>query len=412
MKAINTFFALVFALSIHAQVSWYTISVPVQSKLHSISFGSANVGFIGGADSVLLKTTDGGKTWSRLAINVNANVGIHDITALQFLDENTGYMLNSNHLFKTTDGGSTWLSEQPNQTNMCFKNGIYFHDANNGFVGGSMCFQGATIGNKVNGNWDTILVVGGWDASESIQAIDFRNQQIGLAVGPKNIIYRTTNGGQTWDSVYNILDTMRLSDVVFVDDTLAYATYAQTGLEGALISTDGGLSWQRDFNLATFAYQGFNCAYKAGNNQPYLGGKLSWGNGGIIFNKTPSWWNYVLVDQIVNDLGGHSDSIVFAVGDSGYVGVNVLPQSIGLSEYQSVMDYRIYPNPVSDVLKIEMSEVKQPQRIILYDQKGMVLSRFEMYGSSIELDVSELSAGVYFIDIENCMTCRKSFVKK
>ena len=404
--------ALVMLTAMLSAQNFYQIPVPAQAKLNCISFGTNQIGFIGGNDSTLLKTTDGGKTWTRLAIHVNENVSYHNITAIEFLDAQTGYMLDANAIFKTTDGGLTWVGEQPNQTNMCFKNALFFHDVSNGFVGGALCFQGATIGNKVNGNWDTINVVGGWDASEGINAFDFWNAQLGLAVGPRQTLYRTTNGGQTWDSIPNILDSIPLSDVVFVNSFWAYATYEQAGLEGAIVSTDGGLTWQRDWDLATFAYPGLSSTYRTGAGQAYLGGWVSWGNGGIIFRHWPNWWIYDLVPQRINGLGGYADSIVFAVGDSGYVGVNVLPQNIGLPEnHQSA--FSIYPNPATDAVNIKLqSEDNIGQSFLILDVTGSVVINGVLNSVITRFNVGELPSGVYVVQVGHSSAILNRLVKR
>ena len=390
--------SLLFALlatRLSAQITWYPISVPTQAQLNCISFGTNQVGYIGGNDSLLLKTIDGGKTWTQMAINVNENIGWHTITDIQFVDANTGYMLDNNSIFKTTDGGITWLGEQPNQTNMCFKTSLHFLDAQNGFVGGSMCFQGATIGNKVNGIWDTVEVIGGWDADEQIRGFDFRTSQLGLAVGPKSTIYRTIDGGATWDSVYSSLDTIQLSDVAFINDTMVYATYAKTGLEGAIVSYNAGLTWQRDLGLATFAYPGFDAALKVAG-RPYLGGRVSWGNGGIIFNLTPSWWNYSLVPQRIHDLDMHSDSTVFAVGDSGYVAVNTLPSSFGLGS-NAIPAVRLYPNPAKRHVIVSIPTTFFGETLSIYDMYGSLVLQTQIIEPQQPIHIDRLSAGTYII---------------
>lgn len=100
------------------------------ARLNTIEFVNEQVGFIGGGgeyatksttsdelafnntEAVLLKTTDGGTTWSKQYLP-----GIHSIADLRFKDEQTGigsfsyYDADSNYvyqLFRTSDGGATW----------------------------------------------------------------------------------------------------------------------------------------------------------------------------------------------------------------------------------------------------------------------------------------------------------------
>jgi photosystem II stability/assembly factor-like uncharacterized protein len=394
-KLISSLLFAFLATSLSAQLTWHPISVPTQANLHCISFGTNQVGYIGGSDSTLLKTMDGGKTWTRMAIVLTDNIGWHNITDINFVDAATGYMLDNNSIFRTTDGGASWVSEQPNQTNMCFKTGLFFLNDGNGFVGGSMCFQGATIGNKVNGIWDTVEVIGGWDASQQIHAFDFRNPQLGLAVGQQSTIFRTTDGGLSWDSVYASIDTLNLTDVAFLNDTLVYASYSNVGLEGAIVSYDGGLTWQRDFGLATFAYPGFDAALNVAG-RPYLAGRVSWGNGGIIFNLTPTWWNYSLVPQRIHGLDMHSDSTVFAVGDSGYVAVNRLPSSIGFADYDHI-NIEVFPNPASDLITISLPESFIGETVLVYDMRGACVFKEEIKHGKQKVNIAPLATGAYIL---------------
>ncbi len=398
------FFTLILALiswAAFSQTVWHPVASGTNQKLNCISFGTAQVGFIGGNDSLLLKTTDGGKTWNRLAINLNFTNNFKDIVAVNFVDAVHGYIIVGPYgggVFSTSDGGATWTDEAVNQTNMCYKRSLYFVDANNGFTGGSMCFFGETIGRKQSGIWDTLFNIGDFNASNQITNFDFLDAQNGLASGTGKYIFKTTDGGNSWDSIPTGFDTIGTSDVLFLTDSLAYAVYPTVGLEGVLISTDGGLTWVRDGSLATFAYPGFSSAVKTKFNQPFFGGWPSWGNGGIIFSKSPLWWNYSLVDQRINDLATHSDSVVFAVGDSGYIVVNTLPASIGIAEEVS-KSISIFPNPFINT--VHFGGVKTETQLQIFTANGQLLRQEILVQPETNLDVSDLKSGVYFFVLVN-----------
>ncbi len=77
---------------------------------NQLQFLNANVGYCAGGKTYdgstignMVKTTDGGETWTSLKMTMS------QITAFHFLDANTGFVFNFNQeLWKTTDGGSTW----------------------------------------------------------------------------------------------------------------------------------------------------------------------------------------------------------------------------------------------------------------------------------------------------------------
>jgi photosystem II stability/assembly factor-like uncharacterized protein len=98
--------------------NWETISLGLSNiEVHSIQFIDQNTGFLGatyykpiGENSVrptgiLLKTTDGGNTWTQLKIFPDMYTGV---TKVHFLSENIGYLSSNSDLYKTTDGGNTW----------------------------------------------------------------------------------------------------------------------------------------------------------------------------------------------------------------------------------------------------------------------------------------------------------------
>ena len=394
MKTLLFFIVLLTSPFCRAQV-WQTISSGTTQKLNSVHFAEASIGYIGGNDSLLLKTTDAGKTWVRQAVDIPFQTS-RDIIDVYFENEMKGYVLFSNHtgLYNTTDGGATWVLDSINNTNMCFKNCLYFNDFKNGFVGGSMCFQGETVTQRVNGTWATPNTVGSWDASMQITNFDFLDNQRGLASATSEYFFKTIDGGQTWDSVSSSLDTTGTSDVVFVNDTLAYATNPNTGIHGILISTDGGSTWATDHSSTTFFYPGFNCAAKDKRQTAHFGGFPSWGTRGLILSKKikGSWWTSD-VDHPINDMAQAYDSVMFAVGDSGLIVTNVDPQVLSVPG-ETKTTLKIYPNPSNGKFKIEGEIVGD---VMVFSALGKAVLKAKKDSSVLELDLSAQSDGLYFV---------------
>jgi len=401
MKLFATFLLSCVALSFaQAQTTWHKIPSGTNSQLNCISFADAQTAFIGGNDSTLLKSVDGGKTWNRVALNLSFSTQFIDVIDIEFLDTLNGYLLVGPYgdVYRTSNGGASWVADGLNQTNMCFKQSIYFFDADNGFAGGSMCFQGETIAQKVNGNWDTLQTVGGWDANDQVSGFDFVNSQVGLACSTGGYVFRTTNGGASWDSINTGFDTLNLSDIQYQTDSIVYATYTNTGLEGLLESTDGGLTWARNFSAATFHYPGLFAMTKDANNTIYFGGKNQWGAMGAILQAGPLGFSVYLAEQEVYGITSPYDTIVFAVGDSGYIATNVLPSSIGIQENKSIK-VNVYPNPVKDQFSI--NGLRKSSRIEMYTISGQLVYRSQTSSEKETIDIGLLKPGMYILNIQS-----------
>lgn len=101
---------------------------------HQLQFTSNNVGYIAGgitydgySKGEMHKTIDGGETWN------NLNVISPEITALYFLNNDTGYYCNFyGEIFKTTNGGNIW--EKVSQLSSIYITSIYFVDEGIGYL--------------------------------------------------------------------------------------------------------------------------------------------------------------------------------------------------------------------------------------------------------------------------------------
>jgi hypothetical protein len=70
----------------------------------------------------------------------------------------------------------------------------------------------------------------------------------------------------------------------------------------------------------------------------------------------------------------------------------------GLTDYNSEAGLRIYPNPVSGFLTVELNTESAPE-ILISNGLGQVVLTFNRTGQSTPVDVSALPAGIYFVKI-------------
>jgi hypothetical protein len=95
-------------------------------------------------------------------------------------------------------------------------------------------------------------------------------------------------------------------------------------------------------------------------------------------------------------------TITSANGDQAIYGNSILS-----NQELNVADFNIYPNPASDKITIESIDGYSIKMIKVYDILGRIV--LEQNNSSNQLDVSNLSSGLLFIQIE---TSKGSLVKK
>lgn len=139
------------------------------------------------------KTTDGGITW--VVLNNGWNLIEEGITAISFLDENTGFIsggFNTRKTLKTIDGGGTWqqvLNEKFGQIQ--FTNSLVGYANRIGYSGGRM-YKTIDGGNTWNINVDV---------DENINRFDFLDDNNGYFVGENGLMYKTKNGGVTWEKL-------------------------------------------------------------------------------------------------------------------------------------------------------------------------------------------------------------------
>lgn len=140
-------FTFIFLKTATAQSGWYWQNpLPQGNPLYAISFNDAMTGTAVGKDGTILRTTDGGSTWSQ------QNSGTTRILeAVSFSDVNTGTVVGSSGtILRTTDGGSTWNQQNSGVTSN-FILGVSFANANTGIAVGS--FGLIRITNNGGANW-------------------------------------------------------------------------------------------------------------------------------------------------------------------------------------------------------------------------------------------------------------------
>jgi photosystem II stability/assembly factor-like uncharacterized protein len=182
--------------------------------------------------SYLLKTVDGGESWSRVEAT-GRDVDVL-LTRVAFVDEARGWAFGEmGALYNTTDGGASW-SRQIVPTKHLLLGGAFLSAGQGWLVGAGNTILYNPDGERWRAGNSPIMTV------TRFNAVAFVDERRGWAVGERGLVLVTTNGGREWFRQESNVD-VDLSDVKFLDRQAGWAV----GAGGTIIhTTDGGAHWQ------------------------------------------------------------------------------------------------------------------------------------------------------------------------
>lgn len=191
----------------------------------SIRFTDKKRGFVVGSvlnskdqvvDSLVLQTTDGGETWSRIIVPSKS-----ELFHLDFNGTSHGWIVGDKGLIlATTDNGFSW-NVQSSGTDRALYN-VDFHDDNEGYIvgGGGTIFRTDDGGRK----WEKVKT----NFPDTFLRVDFADDKNGWIVGKNGTILRSSDKGRTWlkqDSqtkanLYGLFITKKYGFAVGADGTI------------------------------------------------------------------------------------------------------------------------------------------------------------------------------------------------
>lgn len=245
----------------------YVISV---FDFYGVHFHDANIGWAVGSTGKIFRTSDGGATWVKQPIYAGMTI----LNGVSFVDPSTGWVVaTGGAIFKSIDGGTTWTS-QTSGTVSALKEVLALDSQNAWVVGsagtvlrttdGGASWTGVPSGvtedfygchfrsssrawmvgaNGVIRFWDGSTLTGQTSGtSESLQDVDFIDDNVGWAVGGGWTVLKTVDGGLNWvsQSVPTDIDPY-FKGVCFADSLEGWVV----GSNGTILhTTDGGATWQ------------------------------------------------------------------------------------------------------------------------------------------------------------------------
>ena len=303
--------------------------------LNGIEFRDSKIGFAYGGDvsGILLRTSDGGATWTdvydtqnggvvgiatstqnqnvftaHMPLSLNgrslhfSNNGTDDWVVLQelqaeefntidFKSKTEGFLCSSYSRYKTTDGGMSWK-----KTPFAIRNySQYFFDENNGILS-----DGVSIYKTSNGGEAMELLYQGEYPLGKLVGI---NDNLIFAYNLE-LFYRSTDKGVSWqlDNLTQFADI----DIHLISETLGYrlsvfGTVAKT--------TNGGATWQQIFTHDPNSTQSFTSIFFVNESIGYKAGRFveKTTDGGVTWSPVSTRFDWNVIDlYFVDELHGYA----------------------------------------------------------------------------------------------------------
>ncbi|HEV2827772.1 MAG TPA: hypothetical protein VGW76_09210 [Pyrinomonadaceae bacterium] len=251
-------------MSILAAPQWTLQTSGVTARLRGVSTVSDRVAWTSGADSTVLRTTDGGASWKKLKVTTDA-LDFRDIDAV---DARTAYVLSigngpASRIYKTTDAGASWTLQFKNDDPKAFYDAMSFWDRNHGVVFGDSIDGQFCIMTTENGGRTWVRVPasalppaleneGAFAASGTNIAVFGKSHAwIGTGAGAKARVLRTEDRGRTWKIAVTPLiagASAGIFSVAFRDakhGVVVGGDYRKENeaVDNLAVTSDGGVTW-------------------------------------------------------------------------------------------------------------------------------------------------------------------------
>ncbi len=253
---------------------WSPLSTGVTARLRGVSAISDRVAWASGTNGTILRTIDGGGTWTALAVPGAEKLDFRDVDAI---DDKTAYVLSIgsgelSRIYKTSDAGTTWTEQFVNRDPKGFFDAMAFWDATRGVaVGDSIDGQFVILTTSDGGRtWARVPAAAlppalpneGFFAASgtNVTVLPPNHVWLGTGAASEARVLHSSDGGRTWTLAKTPLaagPSAGIFSIAFADPThgiVVGGDYKTEGVAGdnAALTSDGGKTWTLMKGLSGF----------------------------------------------------------------------------------------------------------------------------------------------------------------
>ena len=356
-------------------LAWFRAPVGGDGSWTAIDASNDNIMFASSQGLYINKSIDGGNSF-----NYNIGPSGSNITAFiapykMFIDNGDIIYAGRDRIYKSTTGGSSWTTTNNGNVldgNPALSMDISYQTSDKAYVGTAPFQTRPNLFRTTNGgtSWDNITGILP-DRFPADIAVDPNDDNIvyvtfyGFGTGH---VYKSTNSGDSWTDVSDNLPDVPVLAVI-VDPNNSFHVYIGTDI-GVFVSTDGGGNWQDYNNGLPTAVQGMDLNITTVNNVIRV---MTHGNGA---------YEKKLLSQIPTD-------------------TSAIPPTVN--------DFKLdqnYPNPFNPSTKISFTVPHSTfVKLTVYDAIGnevkVLINENKLAGTYTEnFDAIGLTSGIYFYKLE------------
>lgn len=247
---------------------WSSQQSGVTASFRGLSAVNNSVAWAGGSRGTVLRTIDGGITWTNVAVAGADSLDFRDVHAVS---ANIAYAMSAGpaergqaRIYKTNDGGAHWTLQWSDTTKGVFLDGMAFWDASHGLAFSDPVDGKLVILRTDDGvQWQrvssanippTLPNEAAFAASGTSIAVHGKgNAWIATGGGAEARVFRTTDGGRSWQvasagipagpssGFFGIAFADALNGIAVASDY----TIPRSNGDVTMVTRDGGLSWTR-----------------------------------------------------------------------------------------------------------------------------------------------------------------------